>query len=486
MRQHQQASGQEMTSQKKRPEGAFPLSRLWLILSILLVLSLCALIFLMVLGPSIWVWLSFVPALLGPVIVWLLPANHPPRLVPASLMLTPLAHATEMLSPRPHVTEHPAVTPPEYSPDPTPPHSAGSGGPAEESGSSTPQAWREFSSRGVELEAPAQEADSAHFWLALGPTAEPAIAPSSFAGPFPASPGGPPPTLRGVSATTSALAGAELFQFNLPLPAPGAFYGRVGERLELVDRVSKGSSTAIVGKRWVGKSWLIKYLELVAPTHPSLGTRVRIGRLEVATAACQTSWDFVRRALQALLLPVPEQDAHGAPLLSLTLAVRSLKATGVTPVLCVDEFTDLIGKPGFDGDFLAGLRAVLEVEGLALITTSRESLSVVSEALTGMTSPLYNVMPEIVLQDFTEPEAQAFVSSKARQAHWGRLEQSFLLASAGKKAPDDEHFSWPPTLLQLAGLQLQTDKATDLWRATDATYRQDFTRRLDTQYQANM
>ncbi len=279
------------------------------------------------------------------------------------------------------------------------------------------------------------------------------------------------------------------FHFNeTQLSDPGEFYGRMYERMTLITRTGKRNSTAIIGDYRAGKSWLMQYLQQIAPTHPQLGPNVRIGRLSATNPQCQTLGGFVKRALEVLNVPLHQSNSRQSPLERLTLAARDLQTLGIIPVLCIDEFAGMIGRPGFDKNFVAGLRAIATDEGLVLITASREPLHKVIEHLTGEDSPLFNIMPEILLKPFTKSEAEMFISEKSQQAGLNQDEQAFFLECAVIYQSDGTK-SWPPLRLQLVGQMFLTEKdlaaaGQDMYDFQDLFYRANFQKRLDEQYKA--
>lgn len=289
-----------------------------------------------------------------------------------------------------------------------------------------------------------------------------------------------------VSSVSPALT---IFHFDeRELPGPDEFYARAAERIELIDRISKRSSAAIVGEYRMGKSWLMQYLQQIAPTHPQLGPQVRIARLSATHPQCATVVGFVRRALEVLELPGHKTAL--TPLLRLSSAAREFKNLGIIPVLCIDEFAGLTGKPGFDKDFVAGLRAIAEDEGLVLITASRQPLHQLIKHMLGEDSPLFNIMPEFTLHAFTEQEAREFVSSKAQQASLDGDEQAFLLECGAVNQPNGRS-GWPPLRLQLAGRFLLADKypaaaGQPVYKLVDPAYQANFRVRLDERYNSIM
>src|SRR5207248_1511110 len=69
-----------------------------------------------------------------------------------------------------------------------------------------------------------------------------------------------------------------VFLFNQQLTDPKEFYGRLGERQQLIKRIRNRAPASIVGSSKVGTSWLIRYLMLVAKDE--LGPNFRVGFLD--------------------------------------------------------------------------------------------------------------------------------------------------------------------------------------------------------------
>ncbi|MFL5658696.1 MAG: hypothetical protein ACJ8CB_31470 [Ktedonobacteraceae bacterium] len=286
-----------------------------------------------------------------------------------------------------------------------------------------------------------------------------------------------------------AVPAAHIFHYNEPeLPSPAEFYDRQYERTTLIERSSHRASTAIMGDYRIGKSWLMQYLQQIAPTHPQLGPRVRVGRLNATNPQCQTLAGFTKRALEVLNFPARDPSPSETPLERLTIAARDLKTLGIIPVLCIDEFAGLIGLPGFDKSFVVGLRAIAEDEGLVLVTASKQPLHEVIEHIIGETSPLFGIMPQLTLKPFTESEAKTFVQEKSQQAGFSEQEQFFFLKCAALHQTDGTK-QWLPLRLQLVGQMLLDDKRMAAserrgYNVQEALCQADFKRRLDDQYRA--
>lgn len=318
-------------------------------------------------------------------------------------------------------------------------------------------------------------------WLfPMNPMGQPPDAPAS-----PQPPTVSPPVNSSQTGTITAPSihpTAQIFYVDQPLRSPDEFYGRRNEWIDLINRISAGGSTALVGTHLAGKSWLVQYVQQMAPTHPQLGPQVHFGEINVDHPLCHTRADFVKEALKALKLPPHRLSPHDSPLAYLSLKVREMKQQGITPVLCIDEFTGLISRPDFDRRFLDELRAIAQHDKLVLIIMSTKPLHKTIEHITGATSPLSDIMPEKLLRPFTEAEAKEFISKKGQQAGLNGDEQTFFLACAAIPQANGQ-LGWPPLRLQQAGQLLLEDKSLGVLTLSDPAYQTDFKQRLPEQSQ---
>jgi AAA domain len=146
-----------------------------------------------------------------------------------------------------------------------------------------------------------------------------------------------------------------IFQFNLPLHDPNEYYGRLAARTTLITRVSNGGSSSIVGERRIGKSWLLTYLQLVAPTNSILGPAYRIGYVSASHPQSKSVASFVLRALDELKVPQHSINLSQSPLSQFSRGVQDLKKQGIFPVLCIDEFDGFDNRQEFTHEFMEGL-----------------------------------------------------------------------------------------------------------------------------------
>ena len=283
--------------------------------------------------------------------------------------------------------------------------------------------------------------------------------------------------LATVVATTQSHSLPNIFYFNAPhLPDIDEFYGRRRERITLLDHTRKGLCTSIVGPRRMGKTWLIDYLKLAAPTQ--LDATFHFATLDGTMPQCQTITEFCTRVLNAFGVPftAPQADMDMLGRFS-----REQKARAITSVLCIDEFEGFFNKQAFDFGFLANLRYLALNDGLVLVIGSKSSLiDLVSEHY--KTSPFFNIFDQLSLKPFKKAEAEEFAQKKSAQAGWNDEERAALLTYGQEKKGTHK---WPPLRLQLAGQMLLEDKhlaatgAPDYYRPGDATYWHEFERRLE-------
>ncbi len=267
----------------------------------------------------------------------------------------------------------------------------------------------------------------------------------------------------------------DVFLFNERLIDAKEFFGRKQERIILLERTRKASSTSIVGPRRIGKTWLIDYLMQVAPDQLGLGYRV--GYLDATMPGCETVSGFTEAALESLGVRVWPRQAH-LNLNVLRAAAKKLQEHNVTPILCIDEFEGLSNQSEFNLGFFIGLRAICHRGLLGLVIASKRTLlSIVGN--NGYTSGFFNIFETCTLGPFTEKDAKAFVQIKGDQAKFSEQERVLLLRY-GQQGEQQ----WHPLRLQLAGKMLLEDKDEGSCRPNDIDYQWTFKTRLEEKYRA--
>lgn len=276
-----------------------------------------------------------------------------------------------------------------------------------------------------------------------------------------------------------------VFYFKMPLRDPSEFYGRELLRTTLITRSAHGGSTAIIGPRQIGKTWLMQYLSLMATKHPALGPQFRVGYINATNPRCDAIASFAQYTLEALKFTDSHFTSLNDRLDKLAQAIKESQVQSITPILCIDEFDAFDKRPEFGADFLQGLRAMTQ-EGLVLITASRKTPTKVISDRLGITSPLLNVFEHLYLKPFDERDAVLFAQEKSEQAGFDEQEYTDLLEYAVVYGPHEER-QWPPLKLQLVGQMLLNDKrvAQESGRQPHpqpAMYRMSFQQRVEEQY----
>jgi transcriptional regulator with XRE-family HTH domain len=266
------------------------------------------------------------------------------------------------------------------------------------------------------------------------------------------------------------------FCFNMSLKDSQEYFGRQHERATLLSRAGKGEATSIVGPRRIGKSWLMKYLLLTAPSQ--LGSRARVGYLDLTAPRCATLSGFVAEAINVLAAGQQEfVELSSSPLVALENSVRALQERNQQPILCLDEFENFSGLDTHARLFLDHLRAIAQI-GLGLVVASRQPLIELVQA-SDRTSPFFNICRQVTLKPFSRQEAGDFASQKSEQAAFNERECEFLLQVA--REPDRE--AWFPLKLQLVGTLLYEDKLLGTISLNNAAYIQAFEERVAEEYQ---
>ncbi len=274
--------------------------------------------------------------------------------------------------------------------------------------------------------------------------------------------------------TEKATSYNDVFLFNEHLINPQEFFGRKQERITLLGRSRRGSSTSIIGPRRIGKTWLIEYLIQVAPDQ--LGPGYRVGYLNATMPRCDTVSGFTEAALESLGVRIwPRETSLNLKVLE--AATKKLQEHNLIPILCIDEFEGFSNQAEFNLPFFRGLRAISD-EGLRLVIASKRTLlSIVGND--GHTSGFFNIFEACLLKPFDEKDTREFIQIKGEQAKFSEQERTLLL-----KYGQQGELQWYPLRLQLAGKMLLDDKNAGSCRPNETDYQRSFTTRLEEKYQA--
>jgi transcriptional regulator with XRE-family HTH domain len=279
----------------------------------------------------------------------------------------------------------------------------------------------------------------------------------------------------------SMLSSLEVFHFNADLKNAQDCFGHAREKTTLLARASKAEATSIVGPRRIGKTWLMKYLKLVAPSSPVV--QMQVGFIDLTSPSCSTLAGFALEALRALDIHTQvDVETEASSLLALEQGVRAMQAKNLVPILCIDEFEGFRNIDAFSVMTLEHLRAIAQA-GLGLVVASQHPLIEMVEA-SMRTSPFFNIFRQMILKPYTQQEAEDFARIKASEAGFSDAERASLLNYSREKERD----AWFPLRMQLVGTLLLEDKLLaeqghhTCYRPDEVDYWQEFEKRVEETY----
>ncbi len=253
---------------------------------------------------------------------------------------------------------------------------------------------------------------------------------------------------------------------------PEQFVGRRAELQRIfagleVAHTGQMQSFSVVGPRRIGKSSLLFYVAQRYVRYLRDAAPYRFAYIELQDARCHT--------LDGLLGGILKQLGAGEPvgnktsLVEFQDAILALKARGTFPVVCLDEFEELMHRrEQFTFDFYESWRFLMNQHALAFITASKSPLIDLAQTL-GYTSPFFNIFTHLPLGELTDDEARELIARGAN------CDRAFT--------PKEQQEAWllagnHPYKLQLAGSLLYQAKADN--RAVDwAELRREFVRQVE-------
>lgn len=188
---------------------------------------------------------------------------------------------------------------------------------------------------------------------------------------------------------------------------PDTFFGREEDLDHLRERLRHMQSTSVVGLRRIGKSSLLFRLTQILPD--ALGSDFVPLYVDLQDARCRTVADFVKTIVTELQEKVGEKLSlrNVTDMLGFSETIDVLNRSGIHLVLCLDEFETFTQRPQeFNDDFFKALRALGQLEKLALVTASRMRLTELIRR-SGVGSPLFNIMSNRELGLLESEAAQA-------------------------------------------------------------------------------
>lgn len=205
-----------------------------------------------------------------------------------------------------------------------------------------------------------------------------------------------------------------------PLSDPGWFYGRQEELRRLFSYLNGASpqNVSIVGQRRIGKSWLLKVVELDETlrtkylTEPDQYTFIYWDLQSEPSLAPNL---FFKRLIELLLSHLPsglkaecenvfsEDDLEE----SLSEILELLEVAEHRVVLLLDEFAAITRNSAFAESFFSHLRWIFNRPAMTCVTASYRSLGEMCHL--GPDSPFFNIFSRIQLKLFNDIEAKGFI-----------------------------------------------------------------------------
>ena len=210
------------------------------------------------------------------------------------------------------------------------------------------------------------------------------------------------------------------YQPRVPLADPSWFYGRKNELRLLFSYLNKPypQNVSIVGQRRIGKSWLLKVLELDTALRERLLDKPEKYTFIYWDLQCEPSLTpalFFTRITDLLLKHLPrelrelclEEYDEQDPEESLAEMLDLLEIAEHHVVLLLDEFAAITQDKGFAETFFSHLRSIFNRPEMTCVTASYRSLGDMSHL--GPDSPFFNIFSRIQLGLFTKDEAEQFI-----------------------------------------------------------------------------
>ena len=177
----------------------------------------------------------------------------------------------------------------------------------------------------------------------------------------------------------------------------GMFFGRETELRQLRSNILNMNSCSIVGLRRIGKSSLLYYLSHheILP----LEQKFLFAYLDLQEKNYHTLKGLLNGAFHQWMQGFADGKdiAYPSDLSEFTRSVRRLREQGYSPVLCLDEFENLIKRSDqFGDDTFETWRALANAKQVVFVTSSLLSLADLIES-EGLTSSFYNVFYQLDL-----------------------------------------------------------------------------------------
>jgi len=248
--------------------------------------------------------------------------------------------------------------------------------------------------------------------------------------------------------------------------SPGFFAGRTQQLRRIfscleIANTGQLQSVSVVGPHRIGRSSLLNYVaEKYDLFLQSPGSYLFV-YVSPHDANCHTVGEFLGTVLDGLNLDL--HTHHNVTLQEFQDAIVMLKQRGIHPVICLDEFEELLDSNRFSDEFFNVMRHLMSESSLAFVIASTEPLSdLVSPDK--YTSPFFNIFTITEIGEFTADEV-GLLLARGRQCD-RRFSDADVLRM---RKMGGRH----PYKLQLAGSLIYQAKAAGSvdWRAVDRDFK---------------
>lgn len=279
------------------------------------------------------------------------------------------------------------------------------------------------------------------------------------------------------------------FVYGARITDPARFVGREAELRRIfstLDTAHTGQlqSVSVVGQRRLGRSSLLYHLTQVYPRRLSRPEQYVFAYVDLESGKYNRLDALLKGILSELAAALPAPASEGQAELrehlrnairdtEITFAgfetavqrFRALPGQSLFPVVCLDEFEQLIAHADeFPDRLYNSWRSLMNGSELAFVIASTRPLAQLSRAKS-LTSPFFNIFSTVVeLGEFTAAEAQELIDrGRTCDRPFGDEDCRRALALAGRH----------PWKLQLAGSLIYDAKAAPqvAWKAVEREYR---------------
>lgn len=210
---------------------------------------------------------------------------------------------------------------------------------------------------------------------------------------------------------------------------PRKFFGRKAELRTIFGRLgtTPPQCVSVVGERRIGKSSLLYHLTQVYSQRLAEPQRYLFVYLDLQSARCHSRAGLLAEIVEMLLgqaklsrssedgrwlddLQAGLKEGKAIDLALFEEALDRMYALGLRPVVCLDEFEELIEHPQeFEDSFFDSWRSVAQRGHIAFVTASQAPLELLSRS-GKLTSPFFNIFAKVPLGELEPDEARELIT----------------------------------------------------------------------------